>query len=204
MMTIGLVQCPRWSRRWPARLVAIGALSAAASACTYAPPTPMVHVANHVVRSGTDSIAIAVVAATFRRPTGLAAFPDGGAPRLEREQGIFYLCVPHAGASTPLLRRIAIVPRPDSLRSGFTAWISDWDGSDRFVASVRGYTATESRPETHRMVWMMVDLDGTLSPLPSGRAMGGVATSLPRSCEVAAIADGTAWLGGKGSATPKP
>ena len=154
----------------------------------------MVRVANHVSRRGTDSIAIAVVAATVRRPTGLAAFPDGGAPRVEREQGIFYLCVPRDGAPTPLLRRIAIVPRPDSLRSGFSAWVSDWDGPDRFVASVRGYTAKESRPETHRMVWMMVHLDGTLSALAKGRAMGGPATSLPRSCEVAATADGTAWL----------
>lgn len=172
--------------------VAIAALSAMSSACTYAPAVPIVHVANHVVRPGTDSIAIAVVAATHRRPTGLAAFPDGGAPRVEREQGIFYLCVPNA--STPLLRRIAIVPRPDSLRSGFTAWVSDWDGPERLVVSLRGYTASESRPETHRMLWMIVHLDGTLSPLAQGRPMGGPATSLPRSCEEAAIADGTAWL----------
>jgi hypothetical protein len=154
----------------------------------------MVRVANHVVRPGTDSMAIAVVAATFERPTGLAAFPGGGAPRIRREQGIFYLCVARAEAPTPALRRIAIVSRPDSLRSGFTAWVSDWDGPDRFIASVRGYTAKESRPETHRMIWMMVQLDGTLSPLARGRPMGGPATSLSRHCEVAAIADGTAWL----------
>ena len=175
-------------------VVALGALSGTPSACTYAPPAPVVRVANHVVRPGTDSIAIAVVAATHRQPTGLAAFPDGGAPRVEREQGIFYLCVPNAVAPTPLLRRIAIVPRPDSLRSGFTPWVSDWDGPERFVASLRGYTASESRPETHRTAWMIVHLDGTIAPLAQGRAMGGPATSLPRSCEVAAIADGTAWL----------
>jgi hypothetical protein len=178
---------------WRVRVVAI-VLSATLSACTYAPPAAMVRVANHVVRPGTDSIAIALVAATLRRPTGLAAFPDGGAPRIEREQGIFYLCVPRPEARTPMLRRIAIVPRPDSLRSGFSPWVSDWDGPGRFVASVRGYTAKESRPETHRMIWMMVQLDGTLSPLATGRPMGGPATSLPRSCEDAAIADGTAWL----------
>ena len=186
---------PLRSRRRPThdarRLVALGALGATL-ACTYAQPVPMVHVANHVVRPGTDSFAIAVVAATHRRPTGLAAFPDGGAPRVEREQGIFYLCVPSAPAQQ--LRRIAVVPRPDSLRSGFTAWVSDWDGPERFVASLRGYTTTESRPEAHRMVWMHVQLDGTIAPLAVGRPMGGPATSLPRSCEEAAIADGTAWL----------
>ena len=154
----------------------------------------MVRVANHVVRPGTDSIAIAVVAATHRRPTGFAAFPDGGAPRIEREQGIFYLCVSNAAAPTPILRRIAIVPRPDSLRSGFTAWVSRWEDPERFVASLRGYTASQSRPETHRTNWVIVRLDGTLSPLAQGRAMDGPATSLPRACEVAAIADGTAWL----------
>ena len=172
-------------------LVALGALGATL-ACTYAAPVPMVHIANHVVRPGTDSFAIAVVAATHRRPTGLAAFPDGGAPRVEREQGIFYLCVPSAPAQ--LLRRVAVVSRPDSLRTGFTAWISDWDGPERFVASLRGYTAMESRPEAQRMMWMLVQLDGTIVPLAEGRAMGGPATSLPRSCEQAAIADGTAWL----------
>lgn len=179
---------------WPVRLVAIGVLSGTASACTYAPPVPMVHVANHVVRRGTDSIAIAVVASTHRRPTGLAAFPDGGAPRVEREQGIFYLCVSNAVAPTPMLRRIAIVPRPDSLRSGFTAWVSGWEDPEKFVASLRGYTASQSRPETHRTIWMTVRLDGTLSPLAQARAMDGPATSLPRPCEVAAIADGTALL----------
>jgi hypothetical protein len=189
-------------RRDPRRVVALAALGGlgATLACTYAAPVPMVHVANHVVRPGTDSFAIAVVAATHRKPTGLAAFPDGGAPRVEREQGIFYLCVPNAPAEQ--LRRIAVVPRPDSIRSGFTAWVSDWDGPDRIVASVRGYTATESRPESHRMVWMLVRLDGTIVPLAEGRAMGGPATSMPRSCEEAAIADGTAWLA-MGSASPR-
>jgi hypothetical protein len=177
-----------------ARLVAIVALSGMPSACTYAPPVAIVRVANHVLRPGTDSIAIAVVASTHRRPTGLAAFPDGGAPRVEREQGMFYLCVPDAVAPAPVLRRIAIVPRPDSLRSGFTAWVSGWEDPERFVASLRGYTANESRPETHRTAWMVVRLDGTLSPLAEGRTMSGPATSLPRSCEAAAIADGTAWL----------
>jgi hypothetical protein len=195
-----------FSAAWPthrlAHVVAVGVLSAASSACTYAPPAPMVRVANHVVRPGTDSIAIAVVAATHRNPTGLAAFPDGGAPRVEREQGIFYLCVPNAVAPAPLLRRIAIVPRPDSLRSGFTAWVSDWDGPERLVVSLRGYASNESRPEAHRTAWMIVQLDGTLTPLAEERAMGGPATSLPRACEDAAIADGTAWLAK--SATPKP
>jgi hypothetical protein len=72
--------------------------------------------------------------------------------------------------------------------------VSDWDGPERFVASLRGYTATEARPEAHRIVWMMVQLDGTLSPLADGRPMGEPATSLPRTCEDAAVADGAAWL----------
>jgi hypothetical protein len=194
-------RCAARSKCGVTRLVALCLLSGAPAACTYAPPVPMVSIANHVVRSGTDSIAIAVVAAIHSRPTGLAAFPDGGAPRVEREQGIFYLCVPGAEASTPFLRRIAIVPRPDSMRTGFSPWITAWDGPERVVVSVRGYTTTESRPEAHRIAWMMLQLDGTLTPLAQGRAMGGPATSLPRSCEVAAIADGTAWLTGHATTT---
>lgn len=183
-----------WMGKPLARVIALCALAGTPAACTYAPPTPMVRVANHVVRRGTDSIALAVLAATIREPTGLARFPDGGAPLLERETAMFYLCVPHAVAPAPLLRRIAIVRRPDSLRLAFTPWVSDWDGPERFVASLRGYTSTESRPDAHRTVWMMVQLDGTLSPLAVGRPMSEPATSLPRSCENAAVADGAAWL----------
>jgi len=179
---------------WLVRVIAFGAVAGLPSACTYAPPVSMVRVANHVVRRGTDSIALAVFAATVREPTGLARFPDGGAALSDREHAMFYLCVPHAAVPARPLRRIAIVRRPDSLRSGFTPWVSDWDGPERFVASLRGYTTTESRPEAHRMVWMMVHLDGTLSPLSDGRPMSEPATSLPRSCEDAAIADGAAWL----------
>jgi hypothetical protein len=72
--------------------------------------------------------------------------------------------------------------------------VSGWEDPERFVASLRGYTASQSRPETHRTAWMIVRLDGTISPLAQGRAMTGPATSLPRPCEAAAIADGTALL----------
>lgn len=185
----------KWLRRIGGGVLALEVGGQAA--CTYAPPEPIVRVANHVTRSGTDSVAIAVLAATQRRPTGLAAFPDGGAPRVEREQGIFYLCVLGGAAvatTPPLLRRVAVVPRPDSLRSGFTPWVTGWDGPERLVVSVRGYAATESRPEAQRTIWMGITLDGAISALSAGRAMSGPATSLPRSCEAAAIADATALL----------
>ena len=197
-MAIDLSRRIERMRKRLARVIALGMLAGTPAACTYGPPLSMVRVANHVVRRGTDSIAMAVIAATVRQPTGLARYPDGGAPRMEREHAMFYLCVPHAAAPAPLLRRIAIVRRPDSLRLAFTPWVSAWDGPERFVASLRGYNATESRPEAHRMVWMMVQLDGTLSPLADGLPMNEPATSLPRSCEDAAIADGAAWLAESG------
>ena len=68
-MAIDLTRCSGWSRHWAARLVAMSALSGVSSACTYAPPKAMVRVENHVARRGTDSIAMAVVAATLSRPT---------------------------------------------------------------------------------------------------------------------------------------
>lgn len=62
-------------------------------ACTYGPRESVASIANHVNRQGTDSIGIAVYAREVLKPVGIASFPDGGSPRIERETAIFYLCV---------------------------------------------------------------------------------------------------------------
>jgi hypothetical protein len=168
----------------------VAALVAMPGACTYAPPQPTVRVANHVYRAGTDSVALAVYAAQLRQPTGLAAFPDGGSPRVDREQAIFYLCVASPNASTKaVLTRVTVVPRPDSLRSGFTPWLSAWDGPGQLVASLRGYTTRETRADALRTVWLRISLTGRVETLAAGPPVLGPATSLPIGCEVAALAD---------------
>lgn len=169
----------------------------ALAACTYAAPETIVRVANHVYRPGTDSIGIAVYAAEERRPTGLAAFPDGGSARVEHETAIFYLCVAAPEVSRPILRRIAVVSRPDSLQSGFTPWLSPWDGADRMLASLRGYVGNETRTEDHRMIWIAIDLTGRVTPIGNPASAGSVATSLPASCERAALTDARTTLIGR-------
>ena len=65
-----------------ARLASLAVVLAACStACTYAPTEERAH-AKQIVRLG-DSYRAAVVVRrdAFRRPTGLAAFPDGGGRR---------------------------------------------------------------------------------------------------------------------------
>lgn len=165
-------------------------------ACTYAPPVPAVSIANHVYLPGTDSIGIAVYAAEVQRPTGIAAFPDGGSARIGHERAIFYLCVAPPGASTPVVRRIAVVSRPDSLHSGFTPWLSAWDGPDRLLASLRGYVGNETRPSDHRKIWIAVDLTGRVQPIDSPAMAGSTATSLPSWCETAALSDARTTLHG--------
>lgn len=171
--------------------------AALALGCTYAPAEPLVHVANHAARVGTDSVAIAVYAAEIRRPTGIAAFPDGGAPLLEREQGIFYLCV--ASPERPArIERVAQLRRPDSLRTGFTPWVSAWEGPSRLVVSLRGYASTESRPEAHRILWYTLDLaDGAELRGASPRTLEP-ATSLQTVCETAVVADARAVVAARG------
>lgn len=163
-------------------------------ACTYAAPETVVRVANHVYRQGTDSIGIAVYAAEERKPTGIAAFPDGGITHVDHERAMFYLCVAPPGESAPVIRRIAVLPRPDSLRSGFTPWLSGWDGPGRMIGSLRGYVGTQTITADHRMIWIALDLAGHVSPIVNPAIPGSVATSLPPQCEKAALADARATL----------
>jgi hypothetical protein len=166
-------------------------LALLALGCTYAPPEPLVRVANHAARAGTDSVAIAVYAAEIRRPTGIAAFPDGGAPLLEREQGIFYLCV--ASPERPArIERIALFGRPDSLRTAFTPWVSAWDGPASVIVSLRGYASRESRAESHRILWYTLHLSEGVEPRGMGPRTMEPATSLQALCETAVVADARA------------
>ena len=174
------------------RSAAAGALLLLSS-CTYAAPEPLVRVEHHVLRAGTDSLVAAVSAALIRRPTGLAAFPDGGRPRLDDEQGLFYLCVA-APAGPPSVRRIASIPRPDSIRSQFVPWVTSWDGAESVIASVSGYVAAESRPAAFRRVWFRLRLTGETTPLGAGARATGAASSLPAACESAIVADATRLL----------
>jgi hypothetical protein len=171
-----------------AGLVFAAGVCCAAAGCTYAPAEPLVRVANHAARVGTDSVAIAVYAAEIRRPTGIAAFPDGGAPLLEREQGIFYLCVasPNSPAS---IERIATLRRPDSLRTDFTPWVSRWDGPTSVIVSLRGYASAQSRPDAHRILWYTLRLPDRVELRAAGPGALEPATSLQAMCEAAVVAD---------------
>lgn len=155
--------------------------------CTYANPEPVVRVTHHVRRPGTDSIVLAVYATLFRQPTGLAAFPDGGRPRLTDERAIFYLCVLHEESATA--RRLAVIAKPDSIRSGFTPWVSSWDGTTGVFASVRGYTTVESVPNAFRTIWFRVQLTGAVEQIARGPSELPAATSLPAACEATVLRD---------------
>lgn len=181
-------------RAHPWRLAALALFGA----CTYAPARPVVRVANHVHRPGTDSIGLAVHAANLRRPTGLAAFPDGGRPRLEREQAIFYLCIVPPTVPAATLRRLAAVPRPDSIRSGFTPWLTRWDQGGRLIGSLRGYTTEETEPGAAWTRWISVSLAGEVASLADAPGAMGAATSLPPACEAAAQSDGRTLLSAPG------
>lgn len=182
--------------------LAAGAATVLALGCTYAPAEPLVHVANHAARAGTDSVAIAVYAAQIRRPTGIAAFPDGGAPRVEGEQGIFYLCIA-SPTRQARVERIAIFRRPDSLRTGFTPWVSAWDGPTTLIVSLRGYASSQSRPDAHRILWYALHLTQGVEPREAGPRTLEPATSLESVCETAVVADAGAVVARTSSSTER-
>jgi hypothetical protein len=161
--------------------------------CTYAAPEPLVHVENQVRRTGTDSIAVAVSAAVIRRPTGLTAFPDGGSPKLDNQQGIFYLCVA-SPTSLSSWRRIRSLPRPDSLHTNFAPWVRTWDGPESVIASFSGYVGAESSVEAFRRVWFRLRLTGEVTPIAVKAQAAEYAVSLPPACEAAIVADAKGLL----------
>ena len=149
--------------------------------------------ANHARRAGSDSVALAVYVARLRRPTWLAAFPDGGRPLVEDEYGLFYFCV--AAPTDPVsLRRLAALPRPPEMATGFTPWVARWEGPAAFAASLRGYAAPEDRPSAFRVHWLRVTLAGDVVPQVAGPPALPPATSLPPACETASVADARQFL----------
>lgn len=170
------------------RLTLAAALAAAAG-CTYAPPVPEVRVTHHARRAASDSFAVAVYAARRREPTGIAAFPDGGSPRLDGERGLIYLCVAPDSDRAVTVRRVASLAPAPEMRHGFEPWVSLWDGPTSFVVSILGYDRASSDAAARHKRWLRVSLAGVVDSLAAGPTALPPATSLPPPCEAAIVDD---------------
>ncbi len=146
-------------------------------ACTYGPPELQVTIANHAPSREDARFAFAVHYAWMRRPTGLSTFPDGGRWLILREAAAVYLCDTRSLETT----RIWQADPPEPMRSGFTPWMSEWEGN-RVWVSLRGYRTTMHTPEMFARIDYVIDSTGDAT-VATGPPPYGPATSRPPRCE---------------------
>lgn len=146
-----------------ARLVlAFAAAALTAGACGETPPRLEARIANAAIERGTHRLAVAVLVARVAYPTGLARFPDGGAPREVEARAEIWRC--DAGAGTA--ERVLVIDRPKHMRWGFQPWIAGWS-RDAIVAQVTGHPTAESSPGSLRLQFWCVDAKGRAEALQS-------------------------------------
>lgn len=115
-------------RNMPVVLVLVLVL-ALVVACTYGPPEDRLAVQNVAVKPDGSRVAVVVLFERRRMATGLAAFPDGGRPKmLEQRADVYVLSLP---ARTVLSRNA--FPAPDEHFHSFRPWASGWEGDTLFV-----------------------------------------------------------------------
>jgi hypothetical protein len=94
------------------------------SSCTYAPPSTRVRIENVLRYPKSAALAVLVVRTTFRQPTGLSTFPDGGKPKLLGDEAVIFLCDLASGE----IRELARYVENGSQRLSFAAWLQGWSG----------------------------------------------------------------------------
>lgn len=146
----------------------------ALAACTYGPVEERSRTVQ-VVRLGDSYEALAVVQHdTFRQPTGLSAFPDGGSARVLRRRALVY----RVDARTRKIEVAHVLQAPDSLWESFGAWVAGLEGDSvaylRLTGCPRG---GECHPEIGRTAFLRLSSDGRVAPtdrVPVGSGLPGV------------------------------
>jgi hypothetical protein len=93
--------------------------------------------------------AVIVLSTLARAPRGIAAWPDGGSERVEGQIAKLWFCDPETGAGLLMSR----IPRPKSIRSGYSTWIVAWDSTGDYPSlylDVRGRAGETSDTELLR------------------------------------------------------
>ncbi len=130
------------------------------AACTYGPPEDRASV-EQVVRLGdTDRALVVVRHDTYRRPSGLAAFPDGGRWRFLARSSTQYL----VEARSREIRLLARQDAPDEVWESFDAHVvgvTDTLAWLRLTGCPRG---GECHPDLQRSVARRLSLSGGATP----------------------------------------
>jgi hypothetical protein len=109
------------------------ALALLASACTHGPSEDHVQVQNVALKPDGTLLAVIVKYERYSPATGLAAFPDGGVPRMLEQRADLYVVDPAGRA----IRFQGGIAAPADRRVAFTPWLLGW-ADDRVYFKITG------------------------------------------------------------------
>ena len=112
-----------------ARIVLVLILSIRTTACTYGPPQRRVWIEQAEGRPETRTFAAIVWSEVRREATGLAAFPDGGVPKLRDQSVTIYV----ADVDKRTVRRIGQIRIPPEMENSHQPFLPGWKGSSFYV-----------------------------------------------------------------------
>lgn len=101
--------------------------------CTYGPTDDLVAVQNVALRSDGRVLAAIVKYERSRSATGLAAFPDGGVPRVLEQRADLYIF----DLETKSMLFQGSIPAPLNRRVSFSPWLIGW-ANDRVYFQITG------------------------------------------------------------------
>jgi hypothetical protein len=101
--------------------------------CTYGPAKDLVTVQNVALRSDGRVLAAIVKYERYRPASGLAAFPDGGVPRLLEQRADLYIF----DLETRYMLFQGSIPAPLDRRVSFSPWLIGW-ANDRVYLKITG------------------------------------------------------------------
>jgi hypothetical protein len=120
------VLSPRW-------IVTFGA-AVLCAACTYADPEVQVRTRNVALSPDGAYLAVMVEYERLRRPTGLAAFPDGGITKKLDQRADLY--VVDLGTRSMVFE--GSVPAPSNRQISFSPWLVGWTTDRRVYFKITG------------------------------------------------------------------
>ena len=135
------------------------------SACTYGPVQHRINIAGAVARPETRMFAAIVWSELRREPTGLAAFPDGGVPKIRDQSVTLYV----ADVDAQTVRRIGRIPVPAEVENSHGAFLLGWKGSAFYVqlSGCRPRPGSECWGPLERHIAFRAGEDGTITRVDS-------------------------------------
>lgn len=129
------------------------------TACTYGPAQHRVWIKQAEGRPETRTFAAIVQSQVRREATGLAAFPDGGSPRIADQAVTIYV----ADVDQRTVRRIGRIPVPSEVDRAFEPFLLGWKGAALYLQfSGCPRHSSECWGQLTRLIFYRVGEDGAI------------------------------------------